>query len=115
MKNKYRILLNLIIVIYSIILAFFILFGSYNSYDWMLFDPEYVKEGLGFCGLPVDDDADFWKHITALGLIPLGVIGGFFAIQRRFHYSIILILILAVMWFVKWVYLSPVCPGRTMY
>jgi hypothetical protein len=86
-----------------------------NEYEWMLDDPKARAEGLGFCGLPLDDGIDA-RIIALVVLLPLLIAGGALSVKkRRLHYAAWLVLVLLLVWGWRFPFHYPLCPGRESF
>lgn len=83
-----------------------------NRYEWMLEDPAMRADGMTFCTLPIDRGVDARIESFAY-LVPLLIVAAVLSVrQRRPHWLLWVGLGLVVLWGVRFLVLTPSCPGR---
>lgn len=93
------------------LLAIANIFGwPFNRYEWMLEEPNAVRDGLTYCTLPIDTEAGFVPVLAGLPVLLTLVLGGIFAVRRG---RVGLVLagggVLLALWLVRFLVLRPAC------
>lgn len=105
-----KVLLSIALYLYTAFCVVWILMWPLNEYEWMLSDPDAQREGLTFCGLPLDSDADVKPLFAALPLVPLTVLAVVVCWRaRRLRPSAWLAAALWLVWLAKFYLLAPQC------
>jgi hypothetical protein len=125
--------------LYALAWSALTLAASHNRYDWMLTDPVLAEQGLTYCTLPLDNDANDLAMLTAVALLPLLLLAAIRTINTiratrtttstttsiqtthgtrigstigSAHWAAYLCLALISLWVCKWFIFVPQCPNE---
>jgi len=73
-----------------------------NRFEWMLDEPGAARDGLTFCGLPLDQDASFGEFFAIAPVLATLAVGLFFTVRKRIITpSLVVALSLLVLWITR--------------
>ena len=100
---------SLALYLYTVICGLWIYAWPRNKYEWMLHDNE-GGEAPDFCGLPIDEGAAMAPLIASLPLLLLAALACYLSVKHhKVHPSLLLTLIVALAWALKFFILIPHC------
>ena len=82
----------------------------FNRYEWMLDEPNAVRDGLTYCTLPIDTEAGFMPVLAGVPVLLTLAVGGVLALRRgRIGPVLAGGGILLTLWLVRFLVLRPGC------
>jgi len=110
MNGKFRAILSAALYFYAALCGLFIYSWPLNKYEWILDEPDAVANGLTFCSLPIDHNAESSALLPFLSIVVYVIGAGILTVNRRKpHPTLIIALILFLLWVGKFFLLAPHC------
>lgn len=94
--------------------AIFIWGASSNRFEWMLDDPDFIRDGITYCTLPPDDS--LWAGESFVFLLPTFMISlGLCIYVKRIHPFAWYSLAVLLFWLSRFFVIIENCPGRSKF
>ncbi len=110
MKSKLRSVLHALLYFYAVLCGLLIYSWPLNKYEWMLDEADAVANGLTFCRLPIDHNAESTSYVAFLLIAVYAIVAGILTFKPRKPYPmIVVVLLLFLLWIGKFFLFAPDC------